>query len=98
MGFLGLTAADSGAVNGFDLEPPDQGLCATGNTVVEPVNLAVAVYTESGITLLHPVSLNSFFGLAPAVSNNGRTTTYGPFLSDPRCYYDAQTDRWFLTV
>ena len=22
----------------------------------------------------------------------------GPFLSDPRCYYDAQTARWFLTV
>ena len=98
VGFVGLTAADSGAVNGFDVEPPDQGLCATGNTVVEPVNLAVAVYTESAITLLHPVSLNSFFGLAPAVSNNGRTTTYGPFLSDPRCYYDAQTHRWFVTV
>jgi hypothetical protein len=98
LGFVGVTAADSGAVNGFDVEPPDQGLCATGNTVVETVNLAVAAYTESGITLLHPVSLNSFFGLAPAVSNNGRTTTYGPFLSDPRCYYDAQTRRWFLTV
>jgi hypothetical protein len=98
LGFVGVTAADSGAVNGFDVEPPDQGLCATGNTVVETVNLAVAVYTESGITLLHPVSLNSFFGLDPAVSNNGKTTTYGPFLSDPRCYYDAQTRRWFLTV
>jgi hypothetical protein len=24
--------------------------------------------------------------------------TFGPFLSDPRCYYDAQTARWFLTV
>jgi hypothetical protein len=98
LGFVGLTAADSGAVNGFDLEPPDQGLCATGNTVMEPVNLALSVYTESGITLLHPVSLNSFFGLAPAVSNNGRTTTFGPSLSDPRCYYDAQTQRWFVTI
>jgi hypothetical protein len=97
LGFSGLGTTDSAAVNGFDVEPPDQGLCATAGTVMEAVNLAVGVYTENGITLLHPVSLNSFFGLAPAVSI-GRTTTFGPFLSDPRCYYDAQTQRWYITV
>ena len=98
LGFVGLTTVDSSAVNGFDVEPPDQGLCATANTAMETVNLALAVYTENGMTLLHPVSLNEFFGLAPAVTSNGRTTTFGPFLSDPRCYYDAQTQRWFVTV
>jgi hypothetical protein len=82
LGFVGLTTVDSSAVNGFDVEPPDQGLCATANTAMETVNLALGVYTENGMTLLHPVALNEFFGLAPAVTSNGRTTTYGPFLSD----------------
>jgi hypothetical protein len=94
-GFVGLTTVDSAAVNGFDVEPPDQGLCAHSSTVMENVNLALAVYDENGSTMLPPVSLNSFFGLAPAVSSRG---TAGPFLSDPRCYYDAQTARWFVTV
>jgi len=98
LGFVGLSATDSGQLNGFDLEPPDQGLCAHAGTVMEPVNLAFDIYTESGERLIAPVSLNSFFGLAPAVSSNGKNTTYGPFLSDPRCYYDQQTGRWFVTI
>ena len=73
-------------------------MCAHRGTAIELVNLAVGVYTENGVTLKAPVSLNSFFGQAPAVRSNGSTTTYGPFLSDPRCYYDAQTQRWFATV
>lgn len=97
-GFIGLTTAHSAAVNGFDVEPPDQGLCAHRSTTMEAVNLALSVYDQNGSTLMPPVSLNSFFGLAPAASNNGRTTTFGPFLSDPRCYYDSQTGRWFVTV
>lgn len=98
LGFTGVTAADSFAVNGIPVEPPDQGLCARSGTLIDVVNLALGVYTESGMTLLPPVSLNAFFGLAPVVQNNGRTTTYGPFLSDPRCLYDPQTHRWFVTA
>ena len=97
-GFVGLTAADSGAVNGFDVEPPDQGLCAHNEVALEAVNLAVRAYTEKGVALTGTVSLNSFFGLAPAVNFSHNPPTFGPFLSDPRCYYDAQTGRWFLTV
>jgi hypothetical protein len=95
-GFVGLTTADSGAVNGFDVEPPDQGLCAHNGVVLEAVNLAVRAYTVQGVALSGTVSLNQFFGLAPAVSTHN-PPTYGPFLSDPRCYYDPQTARWFLT-
>jgi hypothetical protein len=43
-GFVGITAADSGRLNAIDVEPPDQGLCAFGNIVMENVNLALAVY------------------------------------------------------
>jgi hypothetical protein len=97
-GFVGITTANSAALNGFDVEPPDQGLCAHGSTAMQTVNLALGVNDENGSTLMPPVSLNSFFALPPAASNNGKNTTFGPFLSDPRCYYDAQTKRWFVTV
>jgi hypothetical protein len=97
-GFVGLTAADSGTVNGFDVEPPDQGLCAHNGVALETVNLAVRVYSESGAALTPIVSLNAFFGLPPAVNFAHNPPTYGPFLSDPRCYYDAQTGRWFVTA
>ena len=97
-GFVGLTTADSAAVNGFDVEPPDQGLCAHNGAMIEAVNLALRVFTESHIALSPTVSLNSFFALPPAVDTSHSQVTYGPFLSDPRCYYDAQTGRWFVTV
>jgi hypothetical protein len=90
LGFIGITEAEQSAASGGALEPPDQGLCASGNTVMEPVNVAIAIYTESGVTLVPPVFLNSFFGQA-----TGQTA---PFLSDPRCYFDKQTGRWFVTV
>ncbi len=96
-GFGGLTAADSGSLNGFDVEPPDQGMCAHGGAVLEGVNLAVKVYTESGVALTPTVSLNDFFGMPPAVSSHN-PPTFGPFLSDPKCYYDVQTGRWFVTA
>ena len=95
-GFVGLTTADSGGVNGFDVEPPDQGLCAHSGVQIEAVNLALRVYTESHMALTPTISLNSFFGLPPAFDST--RNTFGPFLSDPRCYYDAQTGRWFVTV
>jgi hypothetical protein len=95
-GFSGLNAATSGRLNGFDVEPPDQGLCAFHGVVMEQVNLAVQVFTDHGAALTRPVSLNAFFGQAPFY--NPATKRFGPFLSDPRCYYDWQTGRWFSTV
>lgn len=98
-GFAGLTGADSGFINnGYDAEPPDQGLCAYNGVVLEEVNLAVRAYTQNGVALTPTVSLNSFFGLAPAENSAYNRPTFGPFLSDPRCYYDAQTRRWFVTA
>jgi hypothetical protein len=70
---------------GFDLEPPDQGLCAGGGYVVEFINNALAIYDSSGTQLLAPVGSAQVFG-QPATD----------FFSDPRCYFDAPTKRWFL--
>ena len=72
-------------VGGADLEPPDQGLCVGGGYVVEFINNALAIYNRSGSQLLAPVGSAQVFA---------QPTT--DFFSDPRCYYDAPTKRWFL--
>lgn len=80
----------------FSLEPPDQGLCVGGGYVVETVNTVVRVRDTAGSILKASEPLNQFFGLAPEF--NRSTITFGDFSSDPKCYYDAPTGRWFLTL
>jgi hypothetical protein len=87
-GTIGFTALggvqQAGTVGGDDLEPPDQGLCAGGGYVMEFINNALAVYNEYGAQLLAPV------GSAQAFKQ-----PTSDFFSDPRCYYDPSTQRWF---
>ncbi len=85
MGFSGLTnVLQAGTNGGSDLEPPDQGLCAGGGYVMEFINNALAIYNKDGYQLVAPIgSANAF--LQPTTD----------FFSDPRCYYDAPTKRWF---
>lgn len=88
--FDGITGAEQAAANSaYDLEPPDQGLCSNGSEVVETVNNAYAVYSTTGTQLLAPTALTSLFGV--------RSENQGTFTSDPRCYYDVATQRWFVT-
>lgn len=87
--------------NQFSLEPPDQGLCVgsdgNGNTrVLEVLNDVLRVYTPSGAAVTAPTALNAFLGYAPAIDRS--STTFGPFVTDPSCLYDAATGRWFLDV
>jgi len=87
-GFAALTGAEQASVSGGDLEPPDQGLCTDGKFVLETINVAASIYdAASHKTLAGPVYLNNFFGVDPA-----------DFTSDPRCYYDTATQRWFVTM
>src|SRR4029077_16252173 len=87
-GFNGLDVIDQGLQSGFLLEPPDQGLCVANGFVFEAVNVAVAVYDASTHNLLSgPVYANTFFGI-DAVQ----------FTSDPRCFFDTQVRRWFVTI
>ena len=87
-GFPALTGRNQASVSGFDLEPPDQGLCTDGTFVMEAINLAAAVYDATSHKMLSgPVYLNDFFGVDPA-----------DFTSDPRCYFDPPTQRWFVTL
>jgi hypothetical protein len=86
--FKGLTTVDTANTNGFVVTPPDQGLCAGHGFVLESINLALSVYSQTGSQLTTPESVNSFFAADPATT----------FLSDPRCYYDAPTQRWFVSM
>ncbi len=91
--------------NQFSGEPPDQGLCASGNREFEIVNSVVQVYTASGHALIAgtpgipgtaPVglSLNEFFGVPTSfVRPDG---PFGPFVFDVSCQYDRAAKRWFV--
>jgi hypothetical protein len=102
-GFNGLTHLDQrNAGTGiyvntqFSLEPPDQGLCVGHGFVLESVNLALAVYNESGTRLTAPTALNQFYKRSPAI--NRTTGVTGDFLSDPKCYWDPVGQRFIQTI
>jgi hypothetical protein len=107
--FEGLNHFDnrySGGGNQFSGEPPDQGMCVSGNRVFEIVNSVVQVYTKSGNPLIAGnkffpegpsvgLTLNEFYGLPPAfVRPDG---PFGPNMFDTSCLYDSSTNRWFVT-
>jgi hypothetical protein len=97
-GFRGLTTlTDATANGGFTFEPPDQGLAVGNGLVLEALNLQLAVFdAQSGQQLTPAVPLNAFFGLPPVFVP--ATKIFGPFISDPKCYFDRETQRWFITV
>jgi hypothetical protein len=85
-GFGALTGYDQALANhNVDLEPPDQGLCTGNGDVVDFINNAMAVYDANGTQLLNTIPSFALFK-QPASA----------FMSDPRCWYDASTQRWFF--
>lgn len=102
--FLGLThrnqrRAGTGSYTNtqFSIEPPDQGLAVGNGLVLEVVNNVMAVYSaSSGASVAGPEPMNQFFGLAPAIRRTA-PPVFGPFLSDPKAYFDADTGHFFLT-
>ncbi|HXQ92948.1 MAG TPA: hypothetical protein VN739_08065 [Nitrososphaerales archaeon] len=94
----GVNAFDSGSVNGFDVEPPDQGLCAGNGYVIDVINLVLKVYSASTFApLSSDVALAALLGF-PIGQQFGQSAVGGGYiLSDPRCLYDASTGHWFLS-
>jgi hypothetical protein len=85
-GFEAVTVKQGGEATGSDFEPPDQGLCTDGSFVMEAVNTVLAVYdANTHAQLVPPFSFNDFFLTSDT-------------LSDPRCYFDPPTRRWFLSL
>jgi hypothetical protein len=102
-GFNGLSHADQRLAGTgqyvntqFSLEPPDQGLCVGNGFVVEPINDAFAVYSETGAKLTATTALNQFYKRSPGI--NRVTGVRGDFLSDPKCYYDPIGQRFIQTI
>jgi len=100
-GFEGLDIRDTVFSQGFEVEPPDQGLCGGtfGATTFlwEEVNLAIGLFDTQQSQYTPPgLGLNVLYGLPPAV--DFETGRFGPFLSDPKCYFDPDTGHWFHTV
>jgi hypothetical protein len=85
--FNALDSVDSANVNFFDIEPPSQGLCVGNNFEVEVINLVMAIYDNVGNLQKGPIAINQFF-LRPA----------DIVMSGPRCYYDTQDKRFFITM
>jgi hypothetical protein len=99
--FGALRHADSRlASNGnqFSVEPPDQALCVGQGLEMEVVNQALAVYDANGNQRIPATALNDFYGVAPSIRRDLTRPTFGPFVFDPVCHYDAQVDRWFVVT
>lgn len=105
LGFKGLdqllqAIAPTFVANGDNgqLEPPDQGLAVGNGFVLEPVNNAIGFYDTNG-TFFGLEAMSAFFGLGPTftVQNGQAVPPFGPFLSDPRAYYDSVNGHFFVT-
>jgi hypothetical protein len=100
--------------NQFSVEPPDQGLCVGNGYIVEAVNDVFNVFNSAGASVLsdntstnvvgghsrnvnHAIDLNSFFKYPPAIDRS-HGNARGPSVTDPTCYYDAQTQRFYLVA
>jgi hypothetical protein len=99
----GLTMKDQRLSNGgnsFSLEPPDQALCVGNGSVIEGVNNVFSIYNAAtGAQTSPPQSYAPFFtGQAEVIRNaDGTIASFGPFMSDPKCYYDPDLGRFFMT-
>lgn len=97
LNFRGQRLANGG--NQFSVEPPDQGLCAGNGFVMESLNDVLQVYSPAGAPQLnngHAVDLNTFYGYPAAFQRP--SGPFGQFVTDPSCYYDTNTQRWFQLV
>ncbi len=83
-------ASPDGARWNFSVEPPDMGLCVGNGYVVQAVNGAVQVSDTKGNELTGVTPLNAFIGWEPYYPD-------GPGVGDPRCQYDPQTHRFFMS-
>jgi len=97
--FNGLNHRQQRTANGgnqFSLEPPDQGLCVGNGVVMEIINDVLRFYSPSGTPLGGVQDLNTFFGYTAQF--NRTTGEVGPFVTDPSCFFDQSTNRWFAVI
>jgi hypothetical protein len=104
--FLGQTHADQRtagtgiyANTNFSTEPPDMALCVSDQYVVQGVNASLQVFSKAGAELSDPTALNQLFAATPSVNRTpGVNEPFGDFIGDVKCYFDPDTQRFFLTA
>jgi hypothetical protein len=101
--FDGLNHRQQRLANGgnqFSVEPPDQGLCAGNGVIAEFVNSVMRVYNPDGtpVNAMHVLDLNTFFGYPAQFNRMTMPRVVGPLVTDPSCYFDSDTNRWFADV
>lgn len=95
-GFQGM--ADSATICPFfgGCEPPDMALATSPTLVLQGVNTSFAFYDPSGKLVEGPIEDNTWYGIPPLPNN---CDPAGPFLSDPRAFYDPNTGLfWTATL
>ncbi|TME69544.1 MAG: hypothetical protein E6I49_10605, partial [Chloroflexi bacterium] len=65
---------------------------------VLPDNTSTNIVAGRARNVNHAIDLNSFFHYPPAVNRSVSPPVRGPNVTDPTCYYDAQTQRFYLVV
>ena len=95
-GFSGM--ADSAAICPYfgGCEPPDMALATSPRFVLQAVNTSLALYSTAGTLLAGPFNAQNFFGV-PNPAPFGCDPA-GPFLSDPRAFYDPNTGRFWVEI
>jgi hypothetical protein len=103
--FEGL--ADSGFICSFfgtGCQPPDMALAASPSHVLQVVNTSAAVFNPATQTeeFGWPMQMDSFLGGGPSsiVGTPGGSgcDPNGPFLSDPRAFYDTHTGHFWVSI
>ena len=84
--------------NQFSVEPPDQALCVGNGFVLSSVNDVMRIFDTAGNALTGAIDLNTFYGYAPAINRAKSPLEFGPSITDPICYFDADTQRFFHVV
>lgn len=56
------------------------------------------VFDTSGNAVTGVVDLNTFYGYPAAINRGATPVTFGPSVTDPSCYFDVDTQRWFHVV
>ena len=84
-GFTGSFEGNNVTANGYELEPPDQGLAVHNNVAAEITNNTVRFFNAStAAALTGPIANSAFFGTG---TNS---------LSDTQVFYDLGVNRWFI--
>lgn len=95
-GFNGM--ADSATICPYfgGCQPPDMALATSPKFVLQGVNTSYAIYNTSGSLVVGPINDNTWYGVPPLPNN---CDPAGPFLSDPRAFYDPNTGLfWTATL